>query len=206
MEKILNQSDLYTGDNRKRSTASVGYVGLHNAMVALFGKKEWHKDEEIYQFSIQTLQFLQDYIDRVQDDFEVYISLYSTPSESLADRFAKLDRERFGVIENVNDMEYYENSFHYPSFLDTDPFSKIEFEEPYYKIATAGFMHYVEMPNLNNNHKAFESFGMKLMINYVILVLILLQICAMNVISKVNLNVINMVIHARNVVMMMEIK
>lgn len=156
-ENVKSVRDLYTGDNRKRSTVSVGYVGLHNAMVALFGKKEWHKDKEIYQFSIQTLQFLQDYIDSVQDDFEVYVSLYSTPSESLADRFAKLDRERFGVIKDVNDMEYYENSFHYPSFLDTDPFSKIEFEAPYYKIATAGFMHYVEMPNLDNNHKAFES-------------------------------------------------
>lgn len=154
---IKSVKDLYTGDNRKRSTISVGYVGLHNAMVALYGEKEWQKNPMKYAFSVEVLSHIQKYIDKVQEDFEVFLSLYSTPSESLADRFAKLDRDRFGEIANVNDMEYYENSFHFPSNFETNPFDKIQFEASYYKIATAGFMHYVEMPNLENNPLAFES-------------------------------------------------
>lgn len=78
-------------------------------------------------------------------------------SESLADRFAHIDRERFGIIKGVNDTEYYENSFHFPSNKDIDPVSKMQFEAQYYKYTPGGFMFYVEQNNLMENLKGMES-------------------------------------------------
>lgn len=148
--------DFYTGDNYKRSSISLGYVGLHNTIVALTGDEFWQSNSEYVTLSHEILQFLADYCTESQPEFETFVSLYSTPSESLADRFESIDEQRFGRIKGVTDRGYYENSFHFPSYQETDPFSKIAFEAPYSKIATGGFMHFVETPSLLTNPKAFE--------------------------------------------------
>ena len=31
----------------------------------------------------------------------------------MTDRFCRLDTEKFGIVENITDKEYYTNSFHY---------------------------------------------------------------------------------------------
>ena len=148
--------DFYTGDNYKRSSISLGYVGLHNTIVALTGDEFWQSNSEYVTLSHEILQFLADYCTESQPEFETFVSLYSTPSESLADRFESIDEQRFGRIKGVTDRGYYENSFHFPSYQETDPFSKIAFEAPYSKIAVGGFMHFVETPSLLTNPKAFE--------------------------------------------------
>ncbi len=149
--------DFYTGDNYKRSSISLGYIGIHNAMVALTGNVDWHEDEELRALSQEFLEHMNRRVDAAQKDFNARMSVYSTPSESLCDRFAELDRDRFGTIEGVNDREYYENSFHFPSYLDTTPLSKIHFEAEYMRLTPGGFMYYVEAPNLLTNPVAFEA-------------------------------------------------
>lgn len=134
--------------NNKRATISVGFVGVHEAMVALFGVERWHENEDLHEFSVRILQEIQNYIDNVQDEFECFLSLYATPAESLASRFARIDTERYGVIENVTDKGYYENSFHYPSYLEINPHDKVQHEKKYPFISSAGFMTYVEVPDL----------------------------------------------------------
>ncbi len=134
--------------NNKRATISVGYVGLHETMVALFGNESWHENEKLRKFSVGILEYIQKYIDQHQNEFECFLSLYATPAESLATRFAKIDAERYGEIKHVTDKGYYENSFHYPSYMEINPFDKINYEKDYPFISTAGFMHYVEVPNL----------------------------------------------------------
>ncbi|WP_342661947.1 anaerobic ribonucleoside-triphosphate reductase [Corynebacterium lubricantis] len=96
-------------------------------------------------------------VDAAQPDFHAFLSVYATPSESLCDRFAELDRARFGEVAGVNDRGYYENSFHFPSYLDTNPVAKISFEAEYTPLTPGGFMFYVEAPNLTDNPAAFEA-------------------------------------------------
>lgn len=148
--------DFYTGDNYKRSSISLGYVGIHNMMVALTGEEYWQGNAEHVALSQEILQRLADFCTECQPDFNAFVSLYSTPSESLADRFESIDAKRFGKIKGITDRGYYENSFHYPSYQEVDPFSKIAFEAPYSKIAVGGFMHFVETPSLLTNPIAFE--------------------------------------------------
>lgn len=149
--------DFYTGENHKRSSISMGYIGVHNAMVALTGQRRWHDNAEHRALSRRILERMNTRVDAAQADFHARMSVYATPSESLCDRFAELDRARFGEIAGVNDAEYYENSFHFPSHLDTNSVAKIRFEAEYMPLTPGGFMYYVEAPNLLANPAAFEA-------------------------------------------------
>lgn len=149
--------DFYDGDRYKQSSISIGYVGVHNAMVALTGDEHWHDNDEYNKLGLDIVKHLHEYAKSIDGEFLSTPSVYATPSESLADRFASIDRNRFGIIKGVNDREYYENSFHYPSYMDIDPVSKMTFEAQYYKYTPGGFMFYVEQNNLSNNLKGMES-------------------------------------------------
>lgn len=150
-------AEYYTGENEKRSSISLGYIGIHNAMVALTGMEGWHGQPEHRRLSLQILQRMNERIDSAQHRFHAFLSVYATPSESLCDRFAEIDQQRFGTRAGVNDRSYYENSFHFPSYLDTNPVAKIRFESDYMPLTPGGFMFYVEAPNLLDNSAAFEA-------------------------------------------------
>ena len=68
-----------------------------------------------------------------------------------------MDTEKYGVIENITDKEYYTNSFHYDVRKAPTPFEKIDFEKEFPKYASGGFIHYVEYPKLVHNLKALEA-------------------------------------------------
>lgn len=59
------------------------------------------------------MKYLKQHTDAWGDEYGYHFSVYSTPSESLTDRFCRLDKEKFGEIEHITDKEYYTNSFHY---------------------------------------------------------------------------------------------
>ncbi|MEX3611082.1 anaerobic ribonucleoside-triphosphate reductase [Rothia sp. LK2588] len=83
--------------------------------------------------------------------------MYSTPSESLTDRFCRLDRQRFGAIENITDKDYYTNSYHYDVRKKVTPFQKLDFEKDYPFYASGGFIHYCEYPKMTHNLQALEA-------------------------------------------------
>jgi ribonucleoside-triphosphate reductase len=91
------------------------------------------------------------------DEYGYHFSVYSTPSESLTDRFCRLDTEKFGEVENITDKEYYTNSFHYDVRKNPTPFEKLDFEKDYPKYCSGGFIHYCEYPVLQQNPKALEA-------------------------------------------------
>ena len=92
------------------------------------------------------------------DEYDYHFSVYSTPSESLTDRFCRLDTEKFGIVSDITDKEYYTNSFHYDVRKNPTPFEKLEFEKDYPEAgATGGFIHYCEYPVLQQTLKALEA-------------------------------------------------
>lgn len=149
--------DFYTGNNAKRSSISLGYTGLHNALTALTGTRDWGQHAPARELSRRILARMQERIDAAQHRFACHLSLYATPSESLCERFAALDRAWFGEVAGVNDREYYENSFHFASHMEIDPLSKIDFEAAYRELTPGGFMYYVEAPNLTHNPAALTA-------------------------------------------------
>ena len=140
-----------------RASISLGYIGLHETINALYGtEKHVFDSETLREKAIAIVQKLRDTADRWKTETGYGFSLYSTPSENLCDRFCRLDTAEFGVINGVTDKGYYTNSFHLDVEKKVNPYDKIDFEAPYPKMASGGFICYGEYPNLQHNLKALE--------------------------------------------------
>lgn len=145
-----------------RASISLGYIGLHEAINALYVtqdlgyQKHLYHDEQLQAKAIAIIQRLKAATERWQQDTGYAFSLYSTPSENLCDRFCRLDACEFGVIAGVTDKGYYTNSFHLDVEKKVTPYDKLDFEAPYPPLTNGGFICYGEYPNLQHNLQALE--------------------------------------------------
>ena len=142
--------------DNKRSTLSLGYIGLYEVATIFYGG-DWEKYKEAKDFTLDIMRYMKECVDKWTTEGDFYYSIYSTPSESLTDRFCRMDTKKFGIIENITDKEYYTNSFHYDVRKNPTPFEKLDFEKDYPYYASGGFIHYCEYPVLKQNPKALEA-------------------------------------------------
>lgn len=141
-----------------RASISLGYIGLHEAANAMYDDEQHTIDSEVKNdFTVKIIERLRYWTDKWKKETGMAFSLYSTPSESLCDRFCRLDVKAFGEIPGVTDKGYYTNSFHLDVFKKVTPFEKIAFEAKYPYIASGGFISYVEFPNMKHNIKGLEA-------------------------------------------------
>ncbi|WP_246432468.1 anaerobic ribonucleoside-triphosphate reductase [Xenorhabdus indica] len=140
-----------------RASISLGYIGIHETINALYGDHiHLFDDEQRRQKAISIVKRLRKAVDTWKQETGYGFSLYSTPSESLCDRFCRLDAAEFGVIQGVTDKGYYTNSFHLDVEKKANPYDKLDFEAPYPPLTNGGFICYGEYPNLQHNLKALE--------------------------------------------------
>ncbi|RDH42063.1 anaerobic ribonucleoside-triphosphate reductase [Zooshikella ganghwensis] len=140
-----------------RASISLGYIGLHETVNALYGTDQHVFDNKTLQDkAIAIIQRLRNAVDTWKAETGYGFSLYSTPSENLCHRFCKLDTMTFGVVAGVTDKGYYTNSFHLDVEKKVNPYDKIDFEMAYPAIANGGFICYGEFPNMQRNVEALE--------------------------------------------------
>ncbi len=139
-----------------RASISMGYIGIHETIYALYGKAIFD-DETLREKGIAIVKRLKDAVDLWKKESGWGYSLYSTPSENLCTRFCALDTKSFGLVENVTDKGYYTNSFHLDVEKKVNPYDKIDFEMPYPALASGGFICYGEYPNIQHNLEALEN-------------------------------------------------
>ena len=139
-----------------RASISLGYIGIHETINALYGNQHMYDSEALREKGVAIVQRLRDAVDLWKEETGYGFSLYSTPSENLCDRFCRLDTAEFGVVEGVTDKGYYTNSFHLDVEKKVNPYDKIDFEAPYPPLANGGFICYGEYPNIQHNLKALE--------------------------------------------------
>jgi len=140
-----------------RASISLGYIGVHETINALFGaEKHVYDDEQLRAKAIAIVERLKNATESWKEETGYGFSLYSTPSENLCDRFCRLDTSEFGVVAGVTDKGYYTNSFHLDVEKKVNPYDKLDFEAPYPPLANGGFICYGEYPNLLHNLKALE--------------------------------------------------
>ena len=141
----------------RRATVSLGYIGLYEVATVFYGG-EWEHNPEAKKFTVDIVREMKRRVEEWSDQYDYHFSVYSTPSESLTDRFCRLDTEKFGLVKDITDKEYYTNSFHYDVRKNPTPFEKLDFEKVYPAAgASGGFIHYCEYPVLQQNPKALES-------------------------------------------------
>lgn len=139
-----------------RASISLGYIGLHEVGLLMSAGEHPFDNSVIQDFLHRVVDYLAMTTLRWKEESGWGFSLYSTPSESLCNRFCKLDIERYGQIEHVTDKGYYTNSFHLDVARKVNPFEKIEFEKGFAQSASGGHITYVELPNVRHNLKALE--------------------------------------------------
>lgn len=142
---------------KRRATISLGYIGLYEVAAAFYGG-DWESNPVAKELTLDIIRRLKAACQNWSDQYDYHFSVYSTPSESLTDRFCRLDTAKFGSVENLTDKGYYTNSFHYDVRKNPNPFEKLAFEQVYPEAgATGGFIHYCEYPVLQQNPKALEA-------------------------------------------------
>ncbi|HGN4111824.1 TPA: anaerobic ribonucleoside-triphosphate reductase [Streptococcus pyogenes] len=154
LEKTGNVNDLF---KNRRATVSLGYIGLYEVASVFYGG-QWEGNPDAKAFTLSIVKAMKQACEDWSDEYGYHFSVYSTPSESLTDRFCRLDTEKFGIVTDITDKEYYTNSFHYDVRKSPTPFEKLDFEKDYPGAgASGGFIHYCEYPVLQQNPKALEA-------------------------------------------------
>ena len=136
------------------STLSLGYIGIYELTKLVKGVS--HTTEEGREFALKVMKHLGDATKKWKEETGLGFSLYGTPAESLCYRFARIDKEKYGVIKDVTDKGYYTNSYHVDVREKIDAFSKLKFESDFQKMSPGGAISYVEVPNMQNNLQALE--------------------------------------------------
>ncbi|HDI3226579.1 TPA: anaerobic ribonucleoside-triphosphate reductase [Vibrio cholerae] len=141
-----------------RASISLGYIGVHETIMALFGQqKHVYDDLQLREEAVKIIQHLRNAVEQWKKETGYAFSLYGTPSENLCSRFCRIDAKQFGVVEGVTDKGYYTNSFHLDVQKKVNPYDKIDFEMPYPEISSGGFICYGEFPNMQRNVEALEN-------------------------------------------------
>lgn len=144
--------DKYLNDGY--STISLGYIGLYEVTKAMKGVS--HTEPEGQEFALRVMNRLREATDKWKEETGIGFGLYGTPAESLCYRFARIDKTKFGSVDDITDKGYYTNSYHVDVREDIDAFSKFEFESQFQKISSGGAISYVEIPNMRHNLEGIE--------------------------------------------------
>ena len=79
-------------------------------------------------------------------------------AENLCHTALKKFRDKYGIIPNVSDKEFFTNSMHVPVWKEMSPFDKIDIESQLTGYSSAGCITYVELDSgVKNNIDALET-------------------------------------------------
>ena len=139
----LNPND-EVGDVLNQGTLGIGFIGGHNAMVALYGQGHGH-NQKAWQTLYDAVLEMNKVADAYKAKYHLNYSILATPAEGLSGRFTKIDQKKYGIIPGVNDRDYYVNSFHVDVKEPITIVEKIKCEAPFHALTRGGHITYVEL-------------------------------------------------------------
>ena len=132
------------GDILKQGTLGIGFIGGHNAMVAIYGEGHAHS-KEAWQTLYDAVMVMNNVVEEYKMKYGLNYSVLATPAEGLSGRFTRMDKKRYGEIPGVTDRDYYVNSFHIDVREPVSIVDKIKLEAPFHSITRGGHITYVEL-------------------------------------------------------------
>ena len=127
----------------KHGTLAVGQLGLAEALQILIGCD--HTTPEGMRLAKRIEQLFKDRCAEFKEEYKLNFGVYYTPAENLCYTALKKFREKYGVIENVSDKDFFTNSMHVPVWKKMSPFDKIDIESQLTGYSSAGCITYVEL-------------------------------------------------------------
>ena len=127
----------------KHGTLVIGQLGLAECLQILIGCD--HTTPKGMELAKRIEQLFKDRCAEFKQAEHLNFGVYYTPAENLCYTALKKFREKYGVIENVSDKDFFTNSMHVPVWKHMSPFDKIDIESQLTGYSNAGCITYVEL-------------------------------------------------------------
>lgn len=134
----------------KHGTLALGQLGLAETLQLLIGCD--HTTDKGMELAKRIEHLFKDRCAQFKQQYKLNIGVYYTPAENLCYKALKKFREKYGVIENVSDRDYFTNSMHCPVWADVGVFEKIDIESQLTGYSNAGCITYVELDSTSKNN------------------------------------------------------
>ena len=144
----------------KHGTLAIGQLGLAEALNILIGCD--HTQPEGMKLAKRIEQLFKDRCAQFKEEYKLNFGVYFTPAENLCHTALKKFKDKYGIIKDVSDKEFFTNSMHVPVWKEMSPFDKIDIESQLTGYSSAGCITYVELDSgIKNNLSALE-----MLVNY----------------------------------------
>lgn len=139
----------------KHGTLAVGQIGLAETLQILIGKD--HTTKEGMELAKKIEGLFKQRCAEFKEQFKLNFGVYYTPAENLCYTAMNKFKEKYGIIPNVSDKEFFTNSIHVPVWKKMSPFDKIDIESQLTGYSSAGCITYVELDStVKHNIDALE--------------------------------------------------
>lgn len=139
----------------RHGTLAIGQLGLAETLEILVGCN--HTSAKGMALAKQIEALFKQRCAEFKEEYKLNFGVYFTPAENLCYTAMKKFKDKYGIIPNVSDKEFFTNSIHVPVWEQVSPFEKIDIESQLTGYSSAGCITYVELDSsVKNNLKALE--------------------------------------------------
>ena len=131
------------------SSLSLGYVGIYETTKLMTGMSSTTKQG--HDFAIKLLKRINKTVNKWKNETGLGFVLYGNSKEGLCKKFALIDKERFGTIQDITDKGFYTNSYHVNQLENIDIFEKLKFESEFQDISIGGSIETINIKDINNS-------------------------------------------------------
>lgn len=140
----------------KHGTLAIGQIGLAETLQILIGCD--HTEMRGMEVAKKIEQLFKDRCAEFKKQYKLNFGVYFTPAENLCFTSMQKFKEKYGVIPNVSDREFFTNSIHVPVWKKVSLSEKIDIESQLTGYSNAGCITYVELDSTaKNNIDALET-------------------------------------------------
>ena len=140
----------------RHGTLAIGQLGLAETLQILVGCD--HTEEKGMELAKRIEALFKKRCAEFKEEYKLNFGVYYTPAENLCHTALKKFRDKYGVIKNVSDKEFFTNSMHVPVWKEMSPFEKIDIESQLTGYSSAGCITYIELDSgIKNNLEALET-------------------------------------------------
>ena len=140
----------------KHGTLGVGQIGLAETLQILIGCD--HTTEKCMELAKRIEKLFYDRCKEFKEEYKLNFGTYFSPAENLCYTSMQKFKDKYGVIKNVSDKDFFTNSIHVPVWTKMTPMQKIDIESQLTGYSSAGCITYIELGgSVKNNIDALET-------------------------------------------------
>lgn len=140
----------------KHGTLGVGQIGLAETLQILIGCD--HTTDKGMELAKRIEKLFYDRCAEFKEEYKLNFGTYFSPAENLCYTSMQKFKDKYGVIPNVSDKDFFTNSVHVPVWVEITPMQKIDIESQLTGYSRAGCITYTELNgSVKNNIDALET-------------------------------------------------